>query len=153
MMTMKLPRCLRARTPSALIVLAALAPLAVACGEGDETEPLVGSGRVVERVEGAMFVEKVRISMPFHALVANGEPRQVLLRGEDNLLDQITVEEVEPGEWQITAPKDLSFEQHEDVRVEVPYLEMVFISLSGDVELEDHPSGMWRADAGQDAGQ
>jgi hypothetical protein len=139
------PKARSARTRVLLLAAHAL----LGCGDGDETEPLVGSGTVVERVEGAMFVERVKVSLPFHAVVANGEPRQVLLRGEDNLLDQISVEEVEPGEWHISAPEGLTFEQHEDVRVEIPYLEMVFISLSGDVELEDHPSGIWRSDAGE----
>ena len=122
--------------------------LLIGCGEGDETKPLVGSGHVVERVEQAMFVERVRISLPFHALVANGDPKQVVLRGEDNLLDQITIEEVNPGVWHINAPEGLQFEQHEDMRVELPYLGMVSLTLSGDVELEDNPSGMWRDDAG-----
>jgi len=149
MMILETIRRPRARTSPALAALATLGLLALGCGDGNEAKPVIGSGHVVERVEGAMVVERVRISLPFHTLVANGEPKQVLLRGEDNLLDQITTEEVQPGVWHISAPDGLQFEQHDDMRVELPYLGMVFLSLSGDVELEDNPSGMWRDDAGQ----
>ena len=149
MTTLQVTRCPGVWTSPALAMASMLALLASGCGEGDETEPLIGSDHVVERVQQAMFVERVRISLPFHALVANGAPKQVLLRGEDNLLDQITTEEVNPGVWHISAPAGLQFEQHQDVRVELPYLDMVFISLSGNAELEDNPSGMWRNDAGE----
>jgi hypothetical protein len=107
------------------------------CADENSADPIVGSGEVVERVEQAMFVEHVEISLPFHAFVVNGEPNQVLLRGEDNLLEVIHVEETLMGVWEITASHDLMFEQHEDIEIEIPYIDMVFLSLDGDVELRE----------------
>jgi hypothetical protein len=116
-----------------LLVLLALG----GCSGGDGSDVVVGSGEVVERVEQAMFVEHVEISLPFHAYVVNGEPNQVLLRGEDNLLDLIHVEETAMGVWQIEAPPEVMFEQHEDIAIEIPYLDMVLLSLDGDIELRE----------------
>jgi hypothetical protein len=126
----------------------------VALGGLGCTDPdavVVGSGNVVERVEPAMFVEGVRISLSLRALVFNGEPRQIVLRGEDNLLEQIDVREDEVGQWHISAPEALMFEQHEDIRIEVPYIDMVVLSFSGDVELGQDPTTVWGSDAGADA--
>jgi len=118
---------------------------AVGCAsDASSPAPIVGSGKVTEATFEAMFVEKVTVDLPMHAFVYNGQPRQVLVRGEDNLIDQIDVEEVDVGTWRITADPKLVFEQHQDIEIEVPYIEMVQLALDGNVEIGDNPSGMWQ---------
>ena len=109
----------------------------------------MGSKVDKERVIDAMFVEKVSISMPFTALVYNGTERKIVIRGEDNLVDEITVTETAMSNWEISAPLDLAFEQHSDVEIEIPYLDMVSITLEGHVKLADDPTDVW---SDQDAG-
>jgi hypothetical protein len=135
-----------AATLSALLWLGA-----VGCAD-DSVEPIVGSGDVVESTTEADVIEKVEVWLPFRAQVGNGEPKKLVLRGEDNLLDEITVEEIAVGEWRIEAPPDLDFVQHEDIEVEVPYIDMVVLELKGDdIVIKDHPAEVWN-DAGADGG-
>jgi hypothetical protein len=144
---MQIRKAVSVRRIRTLLSMVALGGLG--CADSDDV--VVGSGNVVERVEPAMFVEGVRISLPLRALVYDGEPRQIVLRGEDNLLEQIDVREDDVGQWQISASQKVMFEQHEDIRIEVPYIDMVELSFGGDVELGDDPTRVWRTDAGADA--
>lgn len=128
--------------------------LAVAAGcAADSPEPVVGSGHVIESATDADVVQKVAVSLPFEAEVGNGEPKKLVLRGEDNLLEEITVEETAVGEWRISAPQDLAFTQHEPMQIAIPYVDMVKLSLDGDdIVLTDHPSDFWHQnDADQEA--
>ncbi|MDD9940657.1 MAG: hypothetical protein OXU20_06305 [Myxococcales bacterium] len=123
-----------------------------AAGCGDDAtseEPVVGSGNLVESITQVMFVEELHVTLPFRANIYNGMARQIRLHGEDNLLSKITVEEVDMGEWHVVAPLDLLFEQHEDITVEVPYIEMVTIRKVGeDIELIDNPFEVWDGQEG-----
>jgi len=133
-------------------MVGALALLGTAgCGD-DAADPIVGSGHVVESSTSADIIEKVTVSLPFRAEIGNGEPKKLVLRGEDNLLDQITVEETAVGAWRISAPQDLAFTQHDDMQVAIPYVDMVVLKIDGDdIVLKDHPADFWR-DGGADGG-
>jgi hypothetical protein len=124
----------------------ALMLLAVGCSDSDggDDEPIVGSGNVDVQVTDAMFVETVTIDIPFRATVYDGTEREIRIEGEDNLIELIEVEEVgdRNGAWTITAPEG-KYEQNEDMRIEIPFIDMVFISLrSADVEFADAPAGI-----------
>jgi hypothetical protein len=113
-------------------------------GCGDESENIVGSGKTQEFVTQSMFVERVTIFMPFRTVVYNGEPRKMVVRGEDNLASLITVKETDVGSWKISAPPGLRFEQHEDIEVEIPYIDMVEIAVDGKaVQFADDPAKVW----------
>lgn len=121
-----------------------------ACGsdDGASGEEIIGSGELDEAITEAMFVESVRVDLPFEATIYNGEERQVRLYGEDNLLPHITVTEVEAGAWEISAPSDLMFEQHDEIEIEVPYIEMVSITVVGrdHITFGDNPYEVWHED-------
>ncbi len=120
---------------------------ASACASDETDGAIVGSGKLQELTTDAMFVESVAILVPFHTLVHNGEPRKLIVRGEDNLIDRIEVEETAVGKWKISAPMDLKFEQHEDVELEIPYIDMVEIRIdSAHVEFADEPARIWTSD-------
>ena len=114
---------------------------------GEAAEPVMGSGHVTESRTEAARIERVSVSLPFESTLWNGEPKQVVLRGEDNLIAEIAVKEVAPGEWLITAPFDLAFEQHANIEIEIPYIDMVSLFYEGEVTLGDHPATMWNASA------
>jgi hypothetical protein len=118
------------------------------CGDSDE-DPIVGSGNVTEQSVDAMFVETVRISMPFRAVVYNGEENKVVVRGEDNLIAEIDVVETEMSDWEIVAPHNLDFEQNEDVEIEIPFIDMVEISIDGDISFADDPIRVWNEQDGE----
>ncbi|MDH5674421.1 MAG: hypothetical protein OEZ06_20005 [Myxococcales bacterium] len=123
----------------------------VGCASDDES--LVGSGTVTDAVTDVMFVESVRISLPFKTIVYNGEPREIRISGEDNLIAKIVVEESsEVSKWEISAPHDLNFEQHEDVEIRIPYIDMVTVSVDGDVEFADDPVEVWNESEAASAG-
>jgi hypothetical protein len=119
--------------------LLALAMATYACGSSDEAEQLVGSNHVVERETAALVVGVLRVRMPFEATVANGAPGRIILRGEDNLLDQIQVEEVEASRWSIHAPVDLQVTQHMPVEIEVPFVDMVEVTYEDRVHVLARP--------------
>jgi hypothetical protein len=107
--------------------------LALAAGcAADVQPPIMGSGKLVESTTEADVVQQVTVSLPFEARIGNGEPNKLVIRGEDNLLEQIAVVEIAVGEWRISAPQDLAFVQHEPLQVAVPYVEMVALGLDGD---------------------
>ncbi len=119
-----------------------------ACGDTDE-ETLVGSMTVDEEATEAMFVETVRISMPFRATVYDGDPRQIVVRGEDNLIAHIDVVETDMSDWEIVAPHNLDFEQNEDIEIRIPFIDMVEISIDGDIEFADDPIRIWNEQEGE----
>jgi hypothetical protein len=101
-----------------------------------------------------MIVQSVRISTPFKTTVANGQARQIVLHGEDNLVSQIKVHETSVSKWEIIAPLNLQFEQHEDLMIEIPFIDMVSISYNGHVKFLNDPFKVWRekdVDGGEDA--
>jgi hypothetical protein len=113
-----------------------------ACGNSDP-ESIVGSGKIENLTIDAMFVERVSISIPFQTTVYNGEPRKLVVRGENNLIKQIVVKEISVGEWKISGPLDLRFEQHEDVELEIPYIDMVKVGFDGKlVHFADDPAAV-----------
>jgi hypothetical protein len=113
-------------------------------GCGDGTETVVGSGQTQELTTESMFVQHVTIFMPFRTMVFNGEPRKLIVRGEDNLISLITVKEIDVGTWKISAPPGLHFEQHQDVELEIPYIDMVEIAVDGKaVQFADEPAKVW----------
>lgn len=115
------------------------------CSADASSEPIVGSGHVVDSTTPAEVVQKVSISLPFRGEVFNGDPSVLLVRGEDNLIDQIAVEQGAAGEWTISAPEDLAFEQHVDMTIAIPYGGMVMLSLDGDdLVLMERPERFWR---------
>jgi hypothetical protein len=91
----------------------------------------------------ALRIDRVSVSLPFQSTLWNGERRQLVLRGEDNLIAEVTVEETAPGQWTIAAPFDLAFEQHADIEIEIPYIDMVELFYEGEVSLGDDPIDVW----------
>ena len=129
--------------PQVETLCALILTLAAGCG-AETAEPITGSGRVVESTTEADVVQKVAVSLPFEAEIGNGEPKKLVVRGEDNLLEQISIEEIAVGEWRISAPQDLAFTQHQPMQVAIPYVDMVKLSIDGDdLVLKDHPSDFW----------
>lgn len=120
------------------------------CGLGasacvaDEQQIIVGSGKVTEIAVDAALVEKAAISVPFTALVYDGEAGKIVLRGEDNVIARIDVTETDHRAWEIAVPADLSFEPHDDVEIEMPYIDMIELTLAGDsIQLVDDPAKVW----------
>lgn len=107
---------------------------------GSDQEPIVGSQQVVERETAVSVVQSLRIRVPFAVTLQNGEPKKIVLRGEDNLLDEITVDEEAVSSWRIIAPLDLAYTQHEDIAIEVPYIDMVEVKYRDNVEFIDYPA-------------
>ena len=116
-------------------VVCLAASLLVACA-GDEKEVLVGSRNVVERTTEVMTVSELKVALPFEGKVSNGVAGSITLRGESNLLDRIEVRERAVSKWEIVAPSDLMFEQHDDIEISVPFIEMVKISHSPSIHLQ-----------------
>lgn len=102
-----------------------------------EQEPIVGSGQIVEREIPVAVLSTLRIRIPFQVSLQSGEPKYLRLRGEDNLLDEIMVEEDPVHHWSILAPLDLSFTQHEEIAIEAPYLDMVELEYRENVRVID----------------
>jgi hypothetical protein len=119
-----------------------------ACGGGSSAAPIIGSGKVVESKTATMVVESVQIYLPFKAVVHNGSARQIVITGEDNLISKITVDEPSVSKWEIVAPEDLQFEQHDDLQIDIPYIDMVEIMYSGDLTFADQPLTVWHPDGG-----
>ena len=116
------------------------ATLLAACGSSDQEEVVVGSGKVVEQQHEVAVVAELRISLPFDTLVSRGEAGQLTLRGEDNLLEHVVMRERDVSAWEIVAPADLAFEQHEDVEIEVPFIDMVRVTYSPSIRFAQNPA-------------
>jgi hypothetical protein len=82
-------------------------------------------------------VKKLKVRLPYDSVLANGPAEQLQLRGEDNLLERIRIEEAAPGEWAVLAPLNLTFEQHAQVLVFAPFADMIELEYAGGVK----PSG------------
>ncbi len=119
-----------------------------ACGGSSSAAPIVGSGKVVSKTFNTMVVESVQLYIPFKAVVHNGTARQIVIKGEDNLVSKISVNEMAVSKWEIVAPEDLQFEQHSDLQIDIPYIDMVEIMYSGDVTFADQPLSVWHPDGG-----
>ena len=127
------------------LLVAICVPWLSGCGRVD-ADPVVGSNTIEALTTDSMFVERVRIALPFRTIVHNGEPRKLVIRGEDNLISLIDVSETEVGRWSIDAPYDLQFEQHQDIDLEIPYIDMVSITVDRDtVTFADEPGKVWTA--------
>jgi hypothetical protein len=110
----------------------------VACGS-DSNAVIVGSRHVISKTTPTMVVESVHIYIPFKAVVHNGAAHQIVVKGEDNLLAKVSVDEVSVAKWEIVASEDLKFEQHSDLQIEIPFIDMVEITYSGDLKFADDP--------------
>lgn len=126
--------------PGSVIALSASLLGSCASDVGSDLEPIVGSQQIIERSTEVSVVQSLRIRVPFAVTVENGEPKQIVLRGEDNLLDQIHVEEEAVSSWRIVAPLDLEYTQHTDIAIEVPYIDMVEVKYRDNVRFIDYPS-------------
>lgn len=110
-----------------------------------EQEAIVGSNVIAERETPVAVLKALRIRLPFKVTLKNGEPKKVVLRGEDNLLDHITVDEEVVDSWRIMAPLDLKYTQHAEIEVEVPYIDMVEVKYNRDtVRFVDKPGSFMR---------
>jgi len=107
---------------------------------GQADVPVEGSGQVVERSTPVSVVQSLYIRVPFDVTVESGEPKQIVLRGEDNLLDHIRIEEDDVSNWRIAAPLDLMYTQNEPIAIEVPYIDMVEVTYVNNVRFIDFPS-------------
>lgn len=106
------------------------------CGNSDD-DPIVGSGVVDERVETVAIVEQLRLEIGLDVVVMEGEPEQIIIRGEDNLIDHIVFEETAVGAYDLSIPAGLSFEQHDDIEIEVPFIDMVnFTAIGENVDIQ-----------------
>jgi uncharacterized membrane protein len=133
----------------ALTAIALAACWLAACADG--SSPVVGSKHVIAKTTPTMVVEVVVIRLPFTTVVHDGDPRQIVIRGEDNLISRISVKETKVSRWEIDAPESLNFEQHSDLQVEIPFIDMVEVSYDADVTFADQPFKATRepaADAG-----
>lgn len=106
---------------------------------GSEQAPIVGSQFIVEHQTPVTVLKSLRIRVPFRVTLQNGQPKQVVVRGEDNLLEQISIDEEATDSWRIMAPLDLDFTQHEDIAIEVPYVDMVEVKYRANVRFIDKP--------------
>lgn len=136
----------RTRRAWAGAITGIVAGVLAACG--DEADPIIGSGNVVDRVSPVMIVEKLRIVLPFDTLVVRGEAGRITVRADDNLLDYIDIRERSVSDWEIVAPMDLVFEQSHEVQIEVPFVDMVKVACTENIRFEADPAELllekWR---------
>ncbi|HKU36709.1 MAG TPA: DUF2807 domain-containing protein [Polyangiales bacterium] len=120
---------------------------ATACASETADDAIIGSRKLKALTTDTTFVQSVTIFLPFDTIVRNGELHKLVVRGEDNLIDRIAVEETAAGKWRISAPMDMNFEQHDGVEVEIPYIDMVEIRVDSErVEFADEPATVWTSD-------
>lgn len=114
----------------------------------EQAEPIIGSGNLAARTVQVNAVEKLHVVLPFDTLVVRGEKGQISVRAEDNVLDQIVVRERAASDWEVSAPMDLAFEQQKEVRIEVPFVDMVRVACTESVRFETEPAELllekWR---------
>jgi hypothetical protein len=113
---------------------------AAACASDGDVS-LVGTHHVVEREVPVAVVETLRIHLPFDASVKNTQEKRILLRGEDNLLSEIDVNEVSMSRWEIVADTDAKVTQHSAIEIEVPFIDMVWVTSTANVKFQDKPAG------------
>jgi len=115
--------------------------LATACASDTEAS-LVGSMHIVEKEVPIAVVEELRIVLPFEATVKNTGEKRILLRGEDNLLSEIEVNEVSMSHWTITADVGAKVTQHGAIEIEVPFIDMVSVTTGSNVTFLDKPAAV-----------
>jgi hypothetical protein len=99
----------------------------------DSSDVVVGSSNFIVRHTAVSRVTKLNVHLPFDTMLANGDVGELQLQGEDNLLDQIHVSQTADSQWQIFAPLNLAFEQHQQLRVVAPFADMIQLEYQGDV--------------------
>jgi hypothetical protein len=116
--------------------------LATACASEteDEAPTLVGSNHVVQKEVPVAVVTELRIVLPFTANVKNTGEKRILVRGEDNLLAEIDVQEQSMSHWAITADASLKATQHSPIEIEVPFIDMVSVTTGANVTFLDKPA-------------
>jgi hypothetical protein len=127
--------------PRLALAAGALASWLAGCASdvGTEEAPIVGSHQIIERQTPVAILKSLRIRVPFRVTLQNGQPKQIMLRGEDNLIAQISIDEEGINSWRIVAPLDLDFMQHDDIAIEVPYIDMVEVKYRDNVRFIDKP--------------
>jgi len=124
--------------------LAVFGMIAALGGCAPDDGPLVGSDERDEELYAVGSVEQVSVSLPFHARLHDGEPGEVRIEGEDNLIAYIAVEDFGDGRIEIsTADNFGEIDQNQPIDIYVPYADMMNLSLSGpDVMMWDDPRYM-----------
>ena len=108
-------------------------------------QTIVGSNVIAEHETPVSVLETLRLRLPFKVSLRNGDMKKVVLRGEDNLIDQISVDENPVRSWHIMAPLDLKYLQHVEIEIEVPFIDMVEVRYNDDnVRLIDQPGSFMR---------
>lgn len=101
------------------LVLIAIA--AVAGGCAPQEGPLVGSDARDMEMYMIDDATDVTVSLPLHARLHAGEPGQVRIEGEDNLIALIAVEDFGEGRIEISAPADLGeIRQNQPIDLFIP---------------------------------
>ncbi|MDD9935015.1 MAG: DUF2807 domain-containing protein [Myxococcales bacterium] len=124
--------------------------LAIVCivaalgGCAPEDGPLVGSDVRDDELYMVGAVEDVKVSLPFHVRMHDGEPGEVRIEGEDNLIGFIAVEDFGDGRIEIsTADNFGQVEQNQPIDIYLPYAEMTRIEMDGtDIMMWDDPRYM-----------
>lgn len=115
--------------------------VAAACAsDTDDATTLVGSNHVVEKEVPVAVVAELRIVLPFTSNVKNTDQKRILLRGEDNLVEEIDVQEQSMSHWAITADQSLKVTQHSPIEIEVPFIDMVNVTTGANVKFLDNPA-------------
>ena len=124
--------------------LALFGTIAALSGCAPQDGPLVGSGAVDTETHMVDSVEDVKLSLPFHVRLHDGEMGEVRIEGEDNLIAYIAVEDFSDGRLEITTADNLrEIEQNEPIDIYLPYAEMTNISMDGsDIMMWDDPRHM-----------
>jgi hypothetical protein len=124
------------------LVLIAIAAAAGGCAPEDG--PLIGSDARDMEMYMIDDATDVTVSLPFHARLHAGEPGQVRIEGEDNLIALIAVEDFGAGRIEISAPADLGeIQQNQPIDLFIPYADMTRLQMDGaDIMLWDDPRYM-----------
>jgi hypothetical protein len=102
--------------------------------DGGDVDAVVGSNNLVVKNTTVNTLKKLKVRLPYDSVLANGPAEQLQLRGEDNLLEHIRIQEAAPGEWEVLAPLNMTFEQHEQVLVFAPFANMIELEYAGGVK-------------------
>ena len=112
------------------LIIIALTAITGGCAPAEG--PLVGSDErdaEMYMIDGAT---DVTVSLPFEARVHDGEPGEVRLEGEDNLIAMIAVDDFGDGRIEITAAPNLGdIQQHQPIDIFVPYEDVTRIAMDG----------------------
>jgi hypothetical protein len=127
--------------------------LAAGCAaDSGEVEVVVGSGQLVVKNTTVGAVKKLKVRLPYDTVLASGPAAELQLRGEDNLLARIQLREAATAEWEVLAPLNMAFEQHEQVHLFAPFADMIELEYAGGVQPADDGSTQLGGSAARDAG-